>query len=495
MSRIKSEKILIKQENGKSITLTVSGDEFYSRCENGDGYTMLYDAKLGCYCFAQVAEGKFVSTGTPATSPPPTGLRKHLRESGRVITTKFRNRFRLLKPAVIPTPSGGPAGLPLQTSAPDNGLLEGPKLLSGKIRGITVLVEFPDVPFTHTKNEISALLNDDHYTKHGNFCSVRGYYLLMSGGQLDYSNEVFGPVKLRRKRSHYHFTRKNNLLRDTMRALVKNKVNLKSFDSNGDKKIDAVNIVYAGSTQYVDRSWLWPHSFSNEMRFGDVSTSMYQICSLESMSIGTFCHENGHMLCRFPDLYDYGNRDTDFVRSSGLGNYCLMSAGNHLDGGRTPSPICAYLRHLAGWCTDVVSLNKPGTYETVHGAYATVHKYRLDDLPNEYFLVENRYKTGLDASLPASGLAVYHCDINGSNEWQQGTPTKHFQCGLIQADGNGHLENGTNNGDRSDLFSSQNGTALAYGTKPSSQRWDRSDSGLNIADIGAPGTTTAFRTL
>ena len=493
MSRIKNEQIRIVQHNGKSITLKISGDEFYSRCENEDGYTMFYDSGLGCYCYAQVAEGKFVSTGIPATSPAPAQLRKHLRESGSVITAKFRNRFRLLKPAA-PRVLSGSAGLPMLTAAPDSGLLDGPKLHHGKIRGITVLVEFPDVPFTLTKNEISALLNDDHYTQHGNFCSVRGYFLLMSGGQLDYSNEVFGPIKLRHKRDHYHFTRRNNLLRETMRALVRKKVKLKSFDTNGDRKIDAVNIVYAGSTQYIDRSWLWPHSFSNEMRFGDVSTSMYQICSLESMSIGTFCHENGHMLCRFPDLYDYGNRDTDFVRSAGLGNYCLMSAGNHLDGGRTPSPVCAYLRHLAGWCTRVVSLNTHGSFEAVQGDYATVHQYKLDDLPNEYFLVENRFKTGLDAALPASGLAVYHCDINGSNEWQQGTPTKHFQCGLIQADGNGHLENGTNNGDRSDLFSSQTVTTLAYGTSPSSRRWDRSDSGLNIADIGAPGDRIAFRT-
>ena len=492
MSRIKNERIRIEQHNGKSITLTVSGDEFYSRGETEDGYTLQYDTGLGCYCYAQLSDGKFVSTGTPATSPP-SGLRKHLRESGSVITAKFRSRFKHSKPALRPAASG-PFDRMMLTSAPVNGLLEGPKLHRGTIRGITILVEFPDVPFTLQKNDISALLNDDHYTRHGNFCSVRGYYLLMSGGQLDYSNEVFGPVKLRHKRNHYHFTRRNDLLRESMRALVRNKADLKAFDSNGDRKIDAVNIVYAGKTQYVDRSWLWPHSFANEMRFGNVSTCFYQICSLESMSIGTFCHESGHMLCRFPDLYDYGNRDTDFVRSSGLGNYCLMSAGNHLDEGRTPSPVCAYLRYLAGWCTREVSLNSPGTFEAVQGDYATVHKYKLDDLPNEFFLVENRFKAGLDTALPASGLAVLHCDVNGSNEWQQGTPTRHYQCGLIQADGNLHLENGTNNGDRSDLFASQSGTALAYETNPSSRRWDRSDSGLNIADIGTPGSMISFRT-
>ena len=36
---------------------------------------------------------------------------------------------------------------------------------------------------------------------------------------------------------------------------------------------------------------------------------------------------------------------------------------------------------------------------------------------------------------PSSGLAVYHCDIFGSNELQQGTAENHYQCALLQADG------------------------------------------------------------
>jgi M6 family metalloprotease-like protein len=37
------------------------------------------------------------------------------------------------------------------------------------------------------------------------------------------------------------------------------------------------------------------------------------------LSIGTFCHESGHLLCRFPDMYDYGQRDGDFEKSQGTG--------------------------------------------------------------------------------------------------------------------------------------------------------------------------------
>ena len=36
--------------------------------------------------------------------------------------------------------------------------------------------------------------------------------------------------------------------------------------------------------------------------------------------------------------------------------------------------------------------------------------------------------------LTDDGLAVYHCDRNGSNEHQDGTPEDHYQCALLQAD-------------------------------------------------------------
>jgi len=342
------------------------------------------------------------------------------------------------------------------------------------------------------KNDIYSLLNDDNYKENGNYCSVREYFLIMSGKKLEYSNEVYGPIKLKHKRNHYHYTRQNEILKEALYALKKENVDFSQFDSNGDGAVDAINIMYAGPTQYVDRSWLWPHNFYQKIQLGKIQTYFYQICSLDSLSIGTFCHENGHMLCRFPDLYDYGNRDNDFVRSSGLGKYCLMSAGNHLNNGLTPSPVCAYLRNLAGWCEEI-PLNSAGDFIVKHGDYTKVHKFYLSDAINEYFLIENRANSELDASLPSSGLAVLHCDILGSNEYQQGKPSKHYQCALLQADGNKDLENGNNMGNENDLFKETKGTVLSYETEPSSARWDRSDSGLIIKDISKPDSEIKFK--
>ena len=105
---------------------------------------------------------------------------------------------------------------------------------------------------------------------------------------------------------------------------------------------------------------------------------------------------------------------------------------------------------------------------------------------NEYFIVENRTQQGLDTYLPDSGLAVYHCDTLGSNEWQGGTRDRHYQCGLLQADGHLDLENNRNLGDRGDLFGRVDGIALAYATTPSTRAWDGTDSGLAVSAISEP---------
>jgi hypothetical protein len=174
-----------------------------------------------------------------------------------------------------------------------------------------------------------------------------------------------------------------------------------------------------------------------------------------------------------------------------------MSSGNHLDEGRTPSPICAYLRELAGWPDQVVCLNNKGSYEAIHGDYETLYKYQVNssssEIGNEYFIVENRFRSGLDSYLPSSGLAVYHCDIGGSNEWQEGSPMRHYQCALLQADGRNDLERDPNNrGDAGDLFGKVDGVALDYGTFPSSRGWDQSDSELVIANITKKSKSIKF---
>lgn len=486
MCAIFEETLIFEQEKGADIELVVYGDEFYARYETKDGYTVVYDTERGLYCYALVLDGHFVSSGTSVMKPAPAGIRKHFKESEQVRNEKFESRYQLLRPSESSSFSHE-----FRTLGRANGLLEGRQVSQGVIRGLTVIVDFPDMPAQVAIADVDALLNGENYRGNGNFSSVREYFHTVSSGKLQYSNRVVGPIRLSQPRNFYKSTL---LVEEALTQVVNQGLDLSEFDSRGEGIVDAVNFMYAGRSVYEGD--LWPHNFTIDLRFGNFRTHFYMLTGLGrqkvDLSIGTFCHESGHLLCRFPDLYDYGKRDGDFEKSQGIGRYCLMGSGNHLNRGRTPSPVCAYLRDLAGWVDREVLLNHTAEFEIRHGEYDTIYKYETDK-PNEYFLVENRSQLGLDAHLPSNGLAVLHCDTLGSNELQQGSRNQHYQCALIQADGHLDLENNRNPGDETDMFQEVTGLALAHNTVPDSREWDATDSGLMLSDISAPGEIITFR--
>lgn len=486
MTAIFGEVLTFGQSNGPDITLRVFGDEHYARYEDINGYSTVYDDGLGLFCYARLSAGSFRSTGTPLSDPAPAGLIRHLQESQGTIVARAAAR----KHRRSAMSGGHREERVVRTLGPNQGLLEGRVLSIGAIKGLTILVNFDDLASTVTRADVDDMLNGANYTRNGNVCSANEYFNRVSSGKLDYTNIVVGPYTLSRNREFYV----NNLLvEEALQLAVADGVDLRQFDSRNENVIDALNIMYAGQTQY--RGELWPHNWNIDLRFGTMRTDLYLLTSLgrtpTDLTIGTFCHENGHLLCRFPDMYDYGERDNDSVKSAGIGSYCLMGAGNHNDNGRSPSPVCAYLRDLAGWCDEEIDLNRAAAYEARHGDYKTVMKYRTSK-SNEYFLVENRSRMGLDRGLPASGLAVYHCDILGSNELQQGTATKHYQCALLQADGRRDLELDANRGDGEDLYGAIEGVALSAESAPNSREWDGRDSELVISDISAPAEITTF---
>ena len=488
MSAIFGETLTFGQANGPDIRLRVTGDEFYASYETLDGYTAVSDTDRGLFCYGYLHNGMLVSSGVPVTAAPPSGTPRNLREELLVRNRRFEARRQRTRP--LRMRAANPAAL---TFGPSQGLLEGRRLSNGAVRGLTILVEFQDVRTSVIQADVSDLLNAQNYTRNGNFCSAREYFRTVSTGKLDYSNDVVGPFRLSQNRSFYI----NNLLvKEALDLAVASGVNLSNYDSRHQGILDALNIMYAGQTQYEGD--LWPHNSFIDLSYGAVTTNLYLLTSAgrsaADLSIGTFCHENGHLLCRFPDMYDYGpvNREGDGVKSAGIGSYCLMGSGNHLDSGRTPAPVCAYLRDLVGWCNTEIILNTSADLQAVHGDYDSVLKFSTG-APNEYFLVENRAKLGLDQYLPSSGLAIYHCDTLGSNEFQQGTGQRHYQCALLQADGLTDLEHNNNQGDGTDLFSAVNGIAVSNATSPASRLWSGADSGLVISNVGVPDVRIGFR--
>jgi M6 family metalloprotease-like protein len=488
MSAIFGETLTFTQDEGGDVRLVVYGDDLYSRYETPDGYTAVYDDALGRYCYAGLAGGRFVSTKRPVAGPPPDGLDRHLHEELETRNAMVVDRIAAMLPDEEPR-----AREAFLTFGASGGLLPGRRLDSGAVRGLTILVTFPDAGTTVTPGDVTALLNGPT-PPDGNACSVNEYFKVMSTNRLDFTNRVVGPYQLSRPRLAYANI-EGLLVPEALQLAADDGVDFSQFDSLGQGIVDSVCIMYAGQTEY--RGDLWPHNWVHRATFDGVRTELYIVTAMgrrpADLSIGTFCHESGHLLCRWPDLYDYGliQREGDDFKSAGIGTFCVMGAGNHLDRGRTPAPVSMYLRQLVGWCGDEVDLSAGGDFEARHGDYDASLKYPTN-LPNEYFLMENRARQGFDEHLPSSGLAVYHCDTRGSNEFQQGTREQHYQCALLQADGHLDLEHNVNQGDGGDLYGGVQGTALSHSSRPASLKWDGAESGLTVSGISDPGPAIRF---
>ncbi|WP_405497102.1 M6 family metalloprotease domain-containing protein [Streptomyces sp. NBC_00096] len=500
MSGIFGDTLTLAQEEGGDVQLVAFGDDKYARYETVDGYSVVYDEVRGCYCYAEADGGgagrRFVSSGTPISGPPPEGLPRHLREGQVYRRDVVKERLMEMVPE---EERAGTDPDTLLTFGPEKGLLPGFALTQGDIQGLTILVDFPDTPTQVTVDDVSALLNSPHFTANGNSCSVKEFFRTMSTDRLRFTNTVVGPLRLSRPRLAYGLkANRGKLVPEALQAAIDAGVDFARFDSLGRGVVDSICIMYAGPTEF--REDLWPHNSRFPAQIGGVRTDFYTVTSIgdtaADLSIGTFCHESGHLLCRWPDLYDYGTaeREGDDFTSAGLGTYCTMAAGNNLGDGFLPSAVCVYLRRLVGWTHDV-DISRPGVYEARQGEYDKALIFQNPQRRNvEYYLVENRSALGFDSLLTSSGLAVYHCDIKGSNEFQSGTPVNHYQCALLQADGHLDLETNRNQGDGADLYGPTLGTAVSHGSRPASLWWDGTESGLTISGISAPGEVLTFRT-
>ena len=137
------------------------------------------------------------------------------------------------------------------------------------------------------------------------------------------------------------------------------------------------------------------------------------------MTTGVYAHEMGHVL-GLPDLYD---RD---YSSAGIGEWSLMAGGswNGPGGlGGSPARFDAWCAAQLGWLQPQTITGDPATRSLGDVAGSRTAAYKL--YPNggasgsEYFLVENRQKTGTDAALPGSGLLVWHVDETRNNYFTQ----------------------------------------------------------------------------
>ena len=477
----------LRQPDGTWVDVLIFGDEYYQDVETPNGYTLIRDPVTNVICYARLSsDGKdYVSTGVRVgtQSPISLGLQPHLR-----ITPESRRAKAASTRAVAYAPEKqmlAASGMDALLGPPDD----------GNVLGLCLLADFSDQVATIPQGDVVNFCNQIGYNQNGNNGSVRDYFFDVSDGALTYTHYV-SPTYYRPANPFSWYDdcdepwldRGKQLIVEILDDMEADGFDFSGYDSNSDGLIDAVNLFYAGNTGCGWAEGMWPGSgamggFSED----GVSINRFQLTGMGgSLTIGTYCHENGHMICYYPDLYDY---DDD---SNGVGDYCLMASGGP---STNPTEVCAPLKVSSGWAT-VNSLTTKATGLSLPSGTNTYYEYeRVGDVvfPDESFLIENRQKTGRDASLPDAGLTIWHVEPTwGDHNDQSMTTFGHFPYTVVQADNDWDLENDINNGDSQDLYSSPGSTALTACTEPNSDWWDGSVSGFNVTNVGPIGANMTF---
>jgi M6 family metalloprotease-like protein len=498
------EEFTFYQPDGTEFQVRGWGDEHNARFETLDGLLVVQNPATGFYEYAAVSEDgdeiRLTETRADVALPGdlrPTASLSSNRAAARVRAqissglprgnTRWEERRRRRKTAQ--------QNAMLAATAPDVAPAPPQRPTVGKYVGLCLLVQFPDVPGTISREQVEAYCNQPGYTGFGNNGSVYDYFLEISSGKMQYTNLVAPYYMATNPRAYYtdeqieYPIRAKELIVEALDDLRTEGFDFSQLTTDDEDYVYALNVFYAGR---LDNTWtkgLWPHASSLESPYPLMSGKLaydYQFTNMgNQLTLGTFCHENGHMTCDFPDLYDYA------FDSAGVGVYCLMCVGGNATEatGTNPTHVCAYLKHEAGWGGSVTRITDGLTATATAGENQFfIHAKNQA----EFFIVENRFQEGRDQHLTDSGLAIWHVDHRGSNSNQAGTPSVHYECALMQADGENDLENDEDTGDDKDLFHAGGNDRFGDTTRPNSKWWNGAPSGLEIHSIGPAGREMTF---
>ena len=487
------------QPDGTEFQVRGWGDQHYAVFETMDGYAVVKNPRTGFYEIAQVSSDRTMLESAPgpagnldsaraATVRPgirisheaahAQGMEGALRMGGRRCDQR-REQCRNLARAARTL--DGPVMAPPRRQT------------TGDFVGLCLLIDFPDEHGTISRDEVEKFCNQQGYSGFGNNGSVRDYFHDNSIGRCRYTNIIVDYYRAQHPKSHYtdrHITfgvRARQLIVEALTHLQANNFDFTPLTADSDGFVYAMNVYYAGEVVNNWSEGLWPHASrlaTSVVLAPGKSAFDYQFTDMShELTLGTFCHENGHMLCDYPDLYDYGSQ------SGGAGAYCLMCSGGNIDP-KNPTHISAYLKRLSGWAESVMPIqhDREITLPAGGNEFAIFSKDS-----GEYFIIENRIKSGRDVSLPDEGLAIWHVDEDGNNSDEQMTPRQHYELSLEQADGDFRLESTAyHRGDSTDLYG-QGNKQFANSTAPNSKWWDGTASNLDIFDISPPGAAVSFK--
>lgn len=341
-------------------------------------------------------------------------------------------------------------------------------------RGLVILVGFSDKPFSNTYAEYKDMLDGDNYTRNYTYKgyygvstrvksegSAKRYFSDQSDGKYQPIFDLAGPYTLKNTYSYYgsnnswgEDSHADEMIIEACQAADADGIDFTLYDNNNDGEIDFVYVIYAGygEADSPDSKTVWPHTYwikdgyGKNVRLDGKYLNTYacgneiNYTSQQHGGIGTFCHEFTHVL-GLPDFYATNN-----ATHKDLGSWDLLCSGSYNNDGNTPPAYSAYERFFVGWLKPDV-LASPRSVELAdiksgHQAYMVTETGQSnfkgnDPNPTEFYILENRQKTGWDAYLPGHGLLITHVRYSYNN-WQNNivnNNAKSMGVDLIEADG------------------------------------------------------------
>lgn len=309
----------------------------------------------------------------------------------------------------------------------------------GTKNALVLLTEFKDKKHTYQPDDMEKFL----FSKGSR--GLRDYYLEASWNQLDITGKVSNRWYTTYNNCSDYIDEAVEISYPYARMLVKETV-LKAKNSGDidfaqfavEGKIELLIVVFAGKglDTTLSMDYIRPHqgklSEPIEVQDGIVAERYCLVPELDN--VGCYCHEVGHLL-GLPDFYN--------MKSPVVGGWCVMSIGDHIDEGKTPTHPSAWCKVHLGW-TVPKQIDKP---PEIHDIPAVQDKdgviYKIEvhgSGGREYYLLENRQQKGFDEKLPGNGLLIWHvnenrCAINPPNN-----DFNNLFLTLIQSDGGDELQ-------------------------------------------------------
>lgn len=412
------------QPDGDSVSVYLYGTEFYIDAESQDHYTLIKDEVTGYICYALLSSdgNEYASTGIVFKGGETPDAVKRIVRPGIRISKESREAIIARTKKTLHRDE--------RDKAVENQLsLRAATVLPDTVYGVCCLIDFTDTKSSVTIDQIKTFLNADDETVFGNKMSIKKYYQWISGGKLTYINYV--PSKFYtapNTKDYYSPLDATDYTTDDFfpvveKALLSYSKEVDGFDvtdlTTRDGGVMAINILYAGTCDNKWATGLWPHMNYHMFNLSSKGYSIwawhgYQMSDIGTkLQMATFVHENGHLVCDWPDFYSYDDHDDNNAAKYNVADITYLSQDPPI-----PNP---WALDQVGWLSDKIDITdiKDGRKITLKQEVGSVAVYRgSGNSSNEKYYIEIRDKHIATNWNHDKGIFIWHSNDKGNNNYK-----------------------------------------------------------------------------